>query len=361
MDFVKAFDSIHRQSLWSILRCYGIPSKFTELFRDLYRRSTCCIRTEDGTTQFFNVETGVRQGCILSPFLFLIALDFVMRRSIDKEVGGISFGHWKLADLDFADDIALIGSTQQNLADLTTTLANEAGRIGLRISGAKTKVMRIGYARSNIPVNVGQQRLEEVDRFTYLGSSLANDGNVDHDIKCRLGKASAAYQRLRPIWNSSTLALPLKIRLFNSIVIPTAIYACETWKTSTSIVKKLNTFQQRCLRHILKVTYHDRVSNEEVHRRTATRPLAEIVTERRFRFAGHVLRLPSDRLPRTAMFWTPGRGKRKRGRPKITWRRTFIDDLRTIDIAWDKAEDIATDRAHWRTLAARCAKGHRRN
>ena len=128
VDFVNAFDSIHRESLWAVLRCYGIPIKFIELFRDLYRGSACCIGTEDGTTQFFNVETGVRQGCILSPFLFLIALDFVMRRSIDQEVGGISFGQWKLADLDFADDIALIASTQQNLADLTTRLANEAGK-----------------------------------------------------------------------------------------------------------------------------------------------------------------------------------------------------------------------------------------
>uniref|UniRef100_A0A914X4B9 Reverse transcriptase domain-containing protein n=1 Tax=Plectus sambesii TaxID=2011161 RepID=A0A914X4B9_9BILA len=79
IDFVKAFDSVHRESLWSILRVYGVPNKFVDLFRDLYQGSICCIRTNDGMTDFFSVKTGVRQGCILSPFLFLIALDFVMR------------------------------------------------------------------------------------------------------------------------------------------------------------------------------------------------------------------------------------------------------------------------------------------
>ena len=214
VDFVKAFDSIHRESLWSILRCYGVPIEFIELFRDLYRGSTCCIRTEEGITKFFNVATGVRQGCTLSPFLFLIALDFVMRRSIGKEAGGIPFGQRHLVDLDFADDIALIGSTQQNLANLTTKLANEAAKIGLKISSPKTKVMRIGYVRPNVPVLVGQQQIEEVDRFTYLGSVITSDGNAEHDISCRLGNTSAVYQRLRPIWLSSTLALTIKIRLF---------------------------------------------------------------------------------------------------------------------------------------------------
>uniref|UniRef100_A0A914VG25 Reverse transcriptase domain-containing protein n=1 Tax=Plectus sambesii TaxID=2011161 RepID=A0A914VG25_9BILA len=332
---------------------------FCHLF--VYRGSTCCIQTNDGLTDLFGVETGVRQGCILSPFLFLIALDFVMRRALDQQHAGIPFGQRQLVDLDFADDIALIGLTLQNLADLTTILENEAARIGLRINSLKTKVMRIGYIRSNIPVIVGQQRIEEVDQFTYLGSVIADDGNAKHHVKCRLGKASAVFQRLRPIWRSSTIALPIKIRLFNSIVIPTAVYACETWKMSAGIVRKLNVFQQRCLRQILRITYRDRVPNEEVHRRTLTCPLAETVAERRFRFAGHIFRLLPNRLPRTAITWTPLQGKRKQGRPRTTWRKTFIDDLKAVDVAWDEAENIATDRARWRSLAAQCALRHRRN
>uniref|UniRef100_A0A914WYL3 DUF6451 domain-containing protein n=1 Tax=Plectus sambesii TaxID=2011161 RepID=A0A914WYL3_9BILA len=284
-----------------------------------------------------------------------------MRRALDQQHAGIPFGQGQLIDLDFADNIALIGLTQQHLADLTTILENEAARIGLRISSSKTKVMRIGYIRSNIPVIVGQQRIEEVDQFTYLGSVIGDDGNAEHDVKCRLGKASAVFQRLQPIWRSSTIALPLKIRLFNSIVIPTAVYACETWKMLAGIIRKLNVFQQRCLHRILRITYRDHVPNKEVHHRTLTRPLAKTVAERRFRFAGHIFWPPPNRLPRTAIKWTPLQGKRKQGQPRITWRKMFTDNLKAISVAWDKAENIATDRARWRSLAAQCALQHRRN
>ncbi|ROL49971.1 hypothetical protein DPX16_6379 [Anabarilius grahami] len=114
-------------------------------------------------------------------------------------------------------------------------------------------------------------------------------------ILCRIGKASAVFQRLKPIWEATTISIKTKLRLFNSIVIPTAIYAAETWKTSARIVQRLKVFQQQCLQQIMRVSHRDRITNDEVHCRTDTRPLRDVVTERRLRFAGHVLRLPPNR------------------------------------------------------------------
>lgn len=362
IDFTKAFDSIHRDTLWKIARAYGIPARYVALFRNIYHESSCCVRTGQGVSDFFRINTGVRQGCVLSPFLFLLAMDFVMRRTLEQGDFGLQWQDGRqLADLDFADDIALLGSTQRSLCELTTTLEHEAAKAGLRISASKSKILRVGYARANAPVQVGQQILEEVDQFTYLGSVMTADGGSDEDITCRLGKAAAVMCRLRPIWISRTIALPTKIRLFNSIVIPTAIYACETWRSTAGSDRRLNVFQQRCLRRILQISYRDHVSNEDVYRRTSTRPLADIVAERRFRFAGHVLRLPPERLPKMALLWAPTRGRRKQGRPRTTWRRTFIEDLRAIDLSWDEAEAVAVDRARWRSLCAQCAVRRRRN
>ena len=70
IDFTKAFDSIHRPSLWNIMRSYGIPTKLITAIDNIYRNSKCCVRTEDGLSEWFNVLTGVRQGCILSPLLY---------------------------------------------------------------------------------------------------------------------------------------------------------------------------------------------------------------------------------------------------------------------------------------------------
>jgi len=119
IDFKKAFDSIHSDSLWQILELYCIPSKYINIFKALYRDLSCCIRTREGNTDMFSILTGVRQGCILSPFLFLIVIDFVLRKTTEGHNFGIIWGQKKLADLDFADDLALLCHTQQALQDMT--------------------------------------------------------------------------------------------------------------------------------------------------------------------------------------------------------------------------------------------------
>lgn len=359
---MKAFDSVHRDSLWDIARSYGIPSRFVDVFRNLYLDSSCCVRTENGTTSYFPINTGVRQGCVLSPFLFNMALDSIMRKAMGNDSFGIVWQpQSRLTDLDFADDIALIGATKKGLQDMTTSLGNASAKVGLKISATKSKVMRIGYATANAPIQLGQQQIEEVEKFTYLGSVLSNDGNSDHDVLCRLGKAMAVFQQMRPIWSISTISMATKIRLLSSIIIPIATYACETWKGSSWIAKRLDVFQQRCLRRILHISYLDRVTNVEVLRRTGLRPLQQIVTERRVRFAGHVLRLPPTRHAQIAMNWAPPRGKRKQGRPKTTWRRTFIDDLRSVQLSLDEAAAAASNRAQWRITVAQCAERRRWN
>ncbi|XP_016336376.1 uncharacterized protein LOC107684595 [Sinocyclocheilus anshuiensis] len=171
IDFVKAFDSVDRESLWCIARDFGIPERFVNMFWNLYYKSSCCVRTETGNTDFFTIETGVRQGCILSPLLFLMVVDCVMQKAMDHPEFGIPWrGSERLTDLDFADDIALLGTIRKNIEETTKRLEQEAAKIALRISTTKTKVMRVGYTTKHALLNIGQQQIEEVDKFTYLGS-----------------------------------------------------------------------------------------------------------------------------------------------------------------------------------------------
>ena len=79
IDYKKAFDSVHRTSLWKILKYYGILDRFLNIFKALYINSSCCVKTASEHTEFFEIVSGVRQGCILSPFLFIIVIDFVIR------------------------------------------------------------------------------------------------------------------------------------------------------------------------------------------------------------------------------------------------------------------------------------------
>jgi len=198
VDFKKAFDSIHRESLWRILKLYGIPDKYINIFRALYGNTRCCVKTGTGMTEMFDILTGVRQGCILSPFLFLIIIDFIMRKTTHGQDYGIQLGPGKLADLDFADDIALLSNIRDALQDITTGLQNNALKVGLRISAEKTKAMIVGEQQA-IPLTVDQKDIEYVDKFQYLGTYMSRTGDVDTDIRARIGKASGVFRRLHNV------------------------------------------------------------------------------------------------------------------------------------------------------------------
>ncbi|EYB93231.1 hypothetical protein Y032_0184g1011 [Ancylostoma ceylanicum] len=92
-------------------------------------------------------------------------------------------------------------------------------------------------------------------------------------------------------------------------MVPTAIYASETWKMSASAIKKINGFHLGCLRRIMKICYVDHVTNEEVLRRSSTTSLHVIIAQRQVRIAGHILRMPQQRIPHGAMSWIPPNGK----------------------------------------------------
>jgi len=140
----KALDSIHKDALWKILKLYGVPQKYITIFQAMYRNTTCCIKTNNGMTEMFDILTGVRQSCILSPFLLLIVIDFVMKKTVNGRDYGITWGSEKLADLDFADDLALLCNTQDELQEMTNSLQCNAAKVGLCFNTEKTKAMVVG-------------------------------------------------------------------------------------------------------------------------------------------------------------------------------------------------------------------------
>ena len=116
VDFEKAFDSVDRSTLWKLLRHYGIPPKLVNIIKESYDGFRCSVVHDGGLTDSFEVKTGVRQGCLLSPFLFLLAIDWVMGETTKRQGNGI---HWtfsdQLDDLDFADDITLLSHSHKQL------------------------------------------------------------------------------------------------------------------------------------------------------------------------------------------------------------------------------------------------------
>ena len=348
VDYEKAFDSIHRETLWRIMRCYGIPTKIVRMVQVMYTNCRCAVVDGDGRTDWFEVKSGVKQGCNMSGFLFLLVIDWVMRRSVEGARTGI---RWKmttmLEDLDFADDLALISSTFGQIQRKIDCLNRSGKGTGLKISTKKTKVMRINVNNNNAVLIDGQE-VEDVDSFDYLGARITKHGGAEDDIKNRLGKATGAFNKLAKIWRSGELSKNTKIRIFKSNVIAVLLYGCETWRMTKRDVAKLDTFLHKCLRRLLKIYWPMKVSNEEVRRRARTCTISEQIRRRRWRWIGHVLRMNNQQNPRIALTWAP-EGKRTRGRPKVTWRRTVEGERQKMGFTtWSEAATAARDRAGWR-------------
>jgi hypothetical protein len=150
IDFEKAFDSIHRVTLWNILEVYGVTRKIIGTIKDMCDGFRCTVRHERSTAHWFTITSGVRQGCIISSFLFPQCIDWMMER-VTEEPRGI---HWTftscLEEIDFVDNISLLSHTKHHTQENTAKMKDKNGKIGLKINQRKSKVMRISI---EIPTN----------------------------------------------------------------------------------------------------------------------------------------------------------------------------------------------------------------
>ena len=359
VDFEKAFDSLHRDSLWKILRSYGFPTKIVNIIQALYNNFECKVIHDNKLTEPFEVKTGVKQGCILSPTLFSLAVDWIMRRTLGNRKTGIQ---WTLTsvleDLDYADDISLLSGRYQDIQDKTETLSVTSRSVGLKISERKTQVLRKN-TRIKDAVTVNNTPLGEVAEFVYLGSKVTAAGDCTTEINARISKAGQAFGMLRNIWKSTNLSIGTKIRIFKSNVMSVLLYGSECWKTTSMIEQKLEVFQNKCLRRILKVFWPNVIRNDDLLERTRMYKISDNIRDRRWRWLGHVYRMSADAIPRTALRWTP-QGKRNRGRPKETWRRTMEKELKSKGLTLQTAARTAADRDQWRSLADASSTQRRR-
>ena len=196
----------------------------------------------------------------------------------------------------------------------------------LKINIKKTKLLKINTGNEDT-ITVEEKPVEAVESFTYLGSIVDQKGGTESDVKSRIGKARAAFIILKKLWQSKTVKLATKLRIFNTNVKSILLYGAETWRATKGIISRIQTFINNCLRRILKTKWQDKTTNEEIWRRTGQERIDTEIMRRRWRWIGHTLRKPASCTTRQALSWNP-QGKRKRGCPRRSWRRSVKEDMK---------------------------------
>ena len=181
IDYTKAFDCVDHNKLWKILQEMGIPDHLTCFLRSVYASQEARVRTGHGTTDWFQIGRGVHQGCTLSPCLFNLYAEYIMRNAGQEEAqAGIKIAGRNINNLRYADDTTLMAESEEELKSLLTKVKEEREKVGLKLNIQKTKIMASGPITS---WEIDGETVERVSGFIFGGSKITADGDCSHETK----------------------------------------------------------------------------------------------------------------------------------------------------------------------------------
>ena len=161
--YAKALDCVDHNKLWTILKEMGIPDHLTCLLRNLYAGQEATVRTGHGATDWFQIATGVHQGCILSLCLFNLHAKYIMKSArLDEAHAGIKTAGRNVNNLRYVGDNTLMAESEEELKSLLMKVKEESEKVGLKLNIQKTKIM------ASSPITSGQIDGETVETVADL-------------------------------------------------------------------------------------------------------------------------------------------------------------------------------------------------
>ena len=221
----------------------GIPDHLTCLLRNLYAGQEATIRTGHGRTGWFQIRKGVCQACILSPCLFNLYAEYIMRNAgLDEAQTGIKIARRNISNLRYVDDTNLMEESEKGLKSLLMKVEEESEKVGLKLNIQKTMIMASG------PITSWQIDGETVADFIFLASQITADGEFSHEIKRHLLLGRKVMTNLDSILKSRDITLPVKVHLVKAMVFPVVMYGCESWAVKKAEHRNIDAFELSCWR-----------------------------------------------------------------------------------------------------------------
>jgi hypothetical protein len=397
VDLEKAFDRVPRAVLWWALRKLGVEEWLINVIKAMYEGATTAVKLRDGESKEFEVKVGVHQGSVLSPLLFTVVLEALSEEFRE----GLP---WELL---YADDLALLAESKEELLVKIKRWKEGMERKGLRVNMGKTKVMRsqfsdvqavdsgkwpCGVCRKGVGLNSvmcgvckkwvhkkcsgvkgklkldvkftcsvcvkGGRRdsmlvkevslgvagsLECVDEFCYLGDMLGCGGGAADAVRMRVKCAWGKFRELSPILTVRGMSLKMKGKIYGACVQSVMVYGSETWALKVSDSQQLERTERMMARWMCGVTLKHRQRSQDLLERLGIVGVAERVRRGRLRWFGHVERKNADDWVKKCREMVV-EGSKSRGRNRKTWMECVEGDMLKLGLSRVDAQD----RERWR-------------
>ena len=275
-------------------------------------------------------------------------MDWIEKRSRGPEC--VRIGQVEVSRLLFADDLALLASSQQDLQCALDRFAAESELAGMKVSTKKTEVMVISRLAVDCTLHVSGVQLQQVEKFKYLGSWFASDGRLDRELDSRINLSSVVLRELWSVMGSARLSTEAKLAIYKSLFRPILTYGHESWIMTERTRSRVQAAEMRFLRRIFGVTRMDQVRNTLIREAINVEPLLLWVEKSQLRWRGHVERMSSERLVKLIFVAEP-EGRRPVGRPRTRWKDQSDALIRRAGFDPSDAAPMAADRTGWRELS----------
>ena len=255
LDVTKAYDKAWLDGILYVLHKNGVKNRLWNLIKSLNSNLKTAIQTKYGLTRQINIKDSIRQGGVLSVSLYALLMDEISKDMSQTDLGiQIPGSDTRIPCLLWMDDVLLIETTRENNQALLNITDNTSKKYHIEFGMPKTKYLRPGKSKTPIELKIGDNIIDETDRYTYLGEVNNKGMNLKDQIKNIESKVEAAYQTIVAIAEDSnfkTIKMECIWKLVKTCIIPIITYASETWEPTKAETKKLNQILDKIIKRIL--------------------------------------------------------------------------------------------------------------
>jgi hypothetical protein len=347
LDLEKAYDHLPRKIVWECLKRKGISKGLIERIQSTYVNCLSRVQTSAGMTPWFGVKSGVRQGSVLSPLLFIVVMDDMMLKVKEHSDTGSA------KTMIYADDILIWGENSYDVQRQIDEWSKVTEEFGMKISKEKseTVVLQRNDKFKMDKIRLKGEDLKTQDEFRYLGSIVTNEARIGSEIQKRVQQAEGFYQKVRKLLWNDNFPRKCKILLYKTYFLPILTYGAVTWTTGWKEESRIQASEMKFLRSIAGVSKIERKKSKNIRRELGTERLQYRIGRERLRWYGHINRMEEDRIPRMEYEMAQQEGVTRRvGRPRDRWKNQIRRDVEERGENWCKVEEEKwwEDRKLWK-------------